>query len=93
MAWPVSVGTRVYIVALAGIAAGLITVGFGYWRRGLVVVGATMVCLAIARWFVSEDHLGALGVRARWFDVLWLGGLGFSLVGLALVVPPSVISL
>lgn len=92
MAWPVSYGTRLYIVALVCVAAGLTTVAWGYWRRGLVAIGLTMVCIAVVRWLVPEDHTGALKVRARWFDVLWMGGVGLALIGLALVVPPSVIT-
>ena len=93
MVWPVSYGTRLYIVALAGIATSLVIVGVGHWRRGLIILGLTMLCMAMARWLVPEEHTGALGIRARWFDVLWLGGLGLAVIGLALVVPPPVITL
>lgn len=93
MVKPVSYGTRVYILVLLGLAIGLAVVGFGYWRRGLVLVGLTMLGAAFFRLVLPERHQGALEIRARWFDVLWTGGLGVGIIGLALVVPPPYLSL
>lgn len=90
---PVSYGTRVYLLVLLGLGVGLAVVGLGYWRRGLVLVGLTMLGAAFFRLVLPERHQGALSVRARWFDVLWTGGLAVGLIGLALVVPPSYFSL
>lgn len=88
---PVSYGTRAYVLLLAIVATGLTLVALGYWRLGLVVIGGAFIAASIVRLFLSERHAGALGVRMRWLDVVWLGGLGAALVALALVVPPSVL--
>lgn len=85
---PRSIGSGLYLVALAGVAGGLVLVAGDAWRWGVGGVGVVFVLTAIARVLVSERHVGMLKVRSKLFDVVMMTLLGCSLIGLALNVPP-----
>lgn len=87
MKLPRSHGSRIYLVHLLVVAVGLVLVGVGPWRVGIVVIGASFIGAAAARTVIPLDHTGMLRVRGKLFDVIWMGFLGVSLVLLGLVVP------
>ena len=87
MKLPRSRGSQFYLLTLLGVFIGLVLVGFGIWRPGLYVIGATFVANALGRLVVPEAHKGMLNVRNRSFDVFWTMTLGVSLLILATVVP------
>lgn len=84
---PRSNGSRIYLLHLLVVAAGLVVIVLGWWRTGVVVIGASFILAALARTMVPPEHTGMLRVRGKAFDVAWMGFLGASLVLLALVVP------
>ena len=89
MKLPRSYGSRVYLAHLILVAVGLILLLVGWWRSGIFLISLTFVGAAIARFFISDDHVGMLGVRGRFFDIVWMATLGIALGTLAFVVPSS----
>lgn len=87
MKLPRSYGSRIYLLHLVAVATGIALVISGWWRYGVVVIGASFIASALFRVIVPLDHTGMLRVRGKVFDVIWMGFLGVSLVILALVVP------
>ncbi len=47
----------------------------GHWRRGVTVLAAAAGIGAVLRLVLPGRAIGPLGVRGRWFDVLFLGSL------------------
>jgi len=88
MMWPVSIGSRLYLLQLIVVAAGIVLVLLGAWRTGLDVIGGAFVGGAIARAIVPVEHEGMLHVRSKPFDIFWMATLGVALITLAIVVPP-----
>ncbi len=86
---PRSRGTQAYIVLLLLVLVGLALVALGYWRRGILVVGATFLASATLRAVVPEEHKGLLAVRGRGFDIAWTTLLGASLLVLGVVIDPG----
>jgi hypothetical protein len=74
---------------LTAVAAGLLVLTLGHWRKGLVVVGLSLVCGAVLRLSVPVRRAGFLAVRSRPVDVLLLGGTGLALTVIALAIPGS----
>jgi hypothetical protein len=72
------------LAAILVVGAGLVLVTFGYWRQGLVVVGAAMIGAALLRLFLPLRRVGFLAVRSRSVDVLLLAGTGLALTVLTL---------
>lgn len=85
---PRSIGSGLYLVALAGVAGCLVLVASDAWRWGVGGVGVVFLLTALARVVVSESHVGMLKVRSKLFDVVMMVLLGCALIGLALTVPP-----
>ena len=77
-----------FLVVTAGIVAGLVVVVvFDRFRRGTVLLAASVVLGAWLRLLLPTDRVGLLAVRGRVFDVVTLIVLGVALTVLALVVP------
>jgi hypothetical protein len=72
------------LAAILVVGAGLILVTFGYWRRGLVVIGLALMGAALLRLLLPLRRVGLLAVRSRTVDVLLLGGAGLALTVLTL---------
>ena len=72
------------LAALLAVAAGLLLVALGHWRRGLVVIGLAMTGTAVLRLLLPLRRVGLLAVRSRWVDVLMLAGTGLALTVLTL---------
>jgi len=76
------------ILVLTGVLAGLLVVVLlDRFRRGTVLMGASVIMGMWLRAFLPEDRAGLLRVRRKWIDVLTLGVLGAGLTILALIVP------
>jgi hypothetical protein len=85
--YPSTFGGLIYLVVVVSTVAGLVMVAFGPWRRGVALVGFTLVFAASMRLVAKEDEAGMLRVRSRWFDVTVLAGAGVSLIALAANIP------
>ena len=62
-------------VVLVVVAAGLVVIATGHWRRGAAVLGGAAAIGAVLRLVVRDGAIGPLGVRGRTFDVSFLGAL------------------
>lgn len=79
--WPI-------IVVLLGVLAGLVIVAaLDRFRRGSLVIAASVVLGAWLRALLTPERAGVLVVRGKGVDVATLLTLGVGLTVLALVVP------
>lgn len=85
--YPSTFGGLIYLVVVVTTVVGLVMVALGPWRRGVALIGFTLVFAASMRLVTKEDEAGMLRVRSRWFDVTVLAGVGISLVALAANIP------
>lgn len=85
--YPSTFGGLIYVVVVLTAVVGLTMVASGAWRRGVALVGFTLVFAACMRLVTNEDEAGMLRVRGRWFDVLALAGVGISLIALSANIP------
>jgi hypothetical protein len=77
-----------FIVVAAGIVLGLVVVvALDRFRRGTLLLAASVVLGAWLRALLPTERVGVLAVRGRLFDVVTLLVLGGALTVLALVVP------
>ena len=72
------------LAAILVVGVGLVLVTFGYWRRGLVVIGLALIGAAVLRLLLPLRRVGLLAVRSRSVDVLLLAGAGLALTVLTL---------
>jgi hypothetical protein len=72
------------LAAILVVGAGMVLVTFGYWRRGLVVIGLALIGAALMRLLLPLRRVGLLAVRSRSVDVLLLAGTGLALTVLTL---------
>jgi len=79
--WPIG-------LVLACVLISLIVVAANHFRRGSVLLAASVLLATGLRLVLPARQAGLLAVRSRWVDVIALGGLGGGLMVLALVVPP-----
>lgn len=84
---PQTFGGAVYLVVSAIVATGMVVVAFGHWRKGIGVIGLSLVAASIARLLLREQDAGMLRVRSRMFDVAVLAGVGLALIVLATNIP------
>ena len=85
--YPSTFGGVIYVVVVVATVVGLGLVAFGPWRRGIALVGFTLVFASAMRLVIKEDEAGMLRVRSRLFDVTVLAGVGVSLIALAANIP------
>lgn len=76
-------------VVLLVVAAGLVTVAAGNWRRGLVVMGLALVGAGVLRMLLPVRRLGFLAVRSTTTDVVLTTGCGLALALVAVAIPPG----
>jgi len=80
-----------YWLVLAGVVAGLATVGGGGQavRAGTLVIAGTLLAGSLARLVLPHGKAGMLGSRRRLVDVAVLAafGIGLLIAGLVLEVP------
>jgi hypothetical protein len=66
----------------------MVLIGLDYFRRGCVVLSASVLLAAFLRMLLPEADAGMLAVRSRRIDVLILGILGVGLTVFTFWVPP-----
>ncbi|HKE52553.1 MAG TPA: DUF3017 domain-containing protein [Actinomycetes bacterium] len=79
--WPIA-------LVLSCVTISLIVVAANHFRRGSVLLAASVLLATGLRLVLPARQAGLLAVRSRLVDVIALGGLGGGLMVLALVVPP-----
>lgn len=89
--YPSTFGGLIYIVVVLTTLVGLALVAFGPWRRGIALVGFSLVFAGAMRLVTKEDEAGMLRVRSRWFDVTALTGVGLALLALAANIPDQTV--
>jgi hypothetical protein len=89
--YPSTFGGLIYLVVVVIAVVGLAMVALGSWRRGVALIGFTLVFAASMRLVTKEDEAGMLRVRSRWFDVTVLAGVGISLIALAANIPDQTV--
>jgi len=78
-----------WFVVCAGVGAGLVVVAMDRFRRGGLLLGASVLLAGWLRALLPPDRLGVLVIRRRSVDVAVLFVLGIGIVVLALVIPPG----
>ncbi len=79
--WPI-------IVVLAGVAVACVMIAMDSFRRGCVVLSASVLVAAFLRLLLSDRDAGLLAVRSRRLDVAILLVLGIGLGVFTFWVPP-----
>jgi hypothetical protein len=71
-----------YAFVLCGVAAGLAVVATNHFRRGSMLIAASVFIGALARLVLPESQVGLLAVRRKWLDVFLLtaAAVGITLV-------------
>ena len=71
-----------YAFVLCGVAAGLAVVATNHFRRGSMLIAASVFIGALARLVLPESQVGMLAVRRKWLDVFLLtaAAVGITLV-------------
>jgi hypothetical protein len=75
------------LAVLVVVGIGLVVVAFGYWRKGIVLVGLALIGAAVLRLLLPVRRVGFLAVRSRPMDVALLGGTGLALTVIVLTIP------
>ena len=75
------------VLVLVGI--GLLLGTFDHWRRGLVVMGLSLIIAGLLRLLLPVRRVGFLAVRSRLTDVLLLVLAGLALAVTALTIPAA----
>jgi Protein of unknown function (DUF3017) len=79
-----------FILVCTGVAAGLaVTFVLDRFRRGTVLVAASMILGAWMRALLPSQRIGLLRVRGKAFDVATMAALGVALAAVALSVPSA----
>jgi hypothetical protein len=76
-----------WLLVVAVVAAGLVAMALGHWRRGLFVIGCGGVVAAGLRATMPARRVQLLVVRSRPLDVAALIALGGAIVILSLAIP------
>jgi hypothetical protein len=72
------------LAVLLAVGIGLLEVAVDHWRRGLIVIGLSLVGAGALRLFLPVRRVGFLAVRSRPMDVVLLAGTGIVLTVVAL---------
>jgi len=79
--WPIA-------IVLLGITVALLMIAMDHFRRGSIVLSASVMLAAFLRLLLPEPEAGMLAVRSRKVDVAVLGGLAVGLSIFTFWVPP-----
>ena len=60
------------IVVLSGVGVAMLLIGLDYFRRGSIVLSASVLLAAFLRMLLPESDAGLLAVRSRRVDVVTL---------------------
>jgi hypothetical protein len=74
------------LAVLIAVGVGLLLVAFDHWRKGLIVVGVTLLAGAVLRLLLPERRVGFLAVRSRPIDVVLMAGTGLVLTVIAVAI-------
>lgn len=78
--WPIT-------LVLTGVAIAMIMIALDYFRRGSIVLSASVLLAAFLRLLLPDSDAGMLVVRSRKVDVLTLAVLGVGLTIFTFWVP------
>ena len=78
--WPIT-------LVLTGVAIAMIMIALDYFRRGSIVLSASVLLAAFLRLLLPDADAGMLVVRSRKVDVLTLAVLGIGLTIFTFWVP------
>lgn len=81
-----------FLLVLLVVAAGMVAVHLGYWRKGSILIGTAPIAASFLRLLLSTRSAGLLAVRSKPFDVLVPLVFGVTFVILALTVPPNIVA-
>jgi len=70
--WPIT-------LVLIGVGVAMLTIGLDYFRRGCVILSASVLLAAFLRLMLPDSEAGMLAVRSRKIDVAILAVLGIGL--------------
>ncbi len=79
--WPI-------IIVLAGVVLAMALIAMDAFRRGSVVLSASVLLAAFLRLLLPDDDAGMLAVRSKRIDVITLGLLGIGVTVFTFWVPP-----
>jgi len=79
--WPI-------MIVLAGVAVAMILIALDSFRRGSVVLSASVLLAAFLRLLLPDSDAGMLAVRSKTVDVVTLGLLGIGVTIFSFWVPP-----
>lgn len=74
-----------YIIVWMMLVAGLVLVGLGLWRKGLLVMGSSMVLAGVVRTVLPSRLTGWLAVRNRTSDLIFCSIFGAMLIVTSIV--------
>lgn len=74
-----------YIIVWLTLLVGLVLVGVGQWRKGLLVMGTSMVLAGVVRAVLPARLTGWLAVRNRTSDLIFCLLFGAALITTAIV--------
>lgn len=74
-----------YIIVWLTLLTGLILVGLGQWRKGLLVMGTSMALAGVVRALLPGRLTGWLAVRNRTSDLVFCLLFGAALITTAIV--------
>lgn len=78
--WPIA-------IVLTGVGIACLLIAFDYFRRGSVVLSASILLAAFLRLLLPEGEAGMLAVRSKRIDAAILGALGLGLAVFTFWVP------
>jgi hypothetical protein len=79
--WPIA-------LVLAGVVVAMLLVALDNFRRGSIVLSASVLLAAFLRLLLPDEDAGMLVVRSRKVDVTILGAVGIGLTVFTFWVPP-----
>jgi hypothetical protein len=79
--WPIT-------LVLIGVGVAMVMIAMDYFRRGSIVLSASVLLAAFLRLLLPDADAGMLVVRSRKVDVLILAVLGVGLTIFTFWVPP-----
>ncbi|HET7386247.1 MAG TPA: DUF3017 domain-containing protein [Nocardioidaceae bacterium] len=85
--YPSTLGGGLYLLALLGVAVGLVISVLDDWRVGVRWIGGALLFAALCRLLVPGREAGMLAVRNRFLDSVLLIGGGALLIFLATSIP------
>ena len=79
--WPIT-------IVLLGVAVAMVFIALDSFRRGSVVLSASVLLAAFLRLLLSDSDAGMLAVRSKRVDVITVGLLGVAITVFTFWVPP-----